>query len=93
MDRLELIAAIATYTLLAFFAGWFASRLIHNMTRGSASDPGPMRELSNQLDAANHRLELAQQEAADREQAYIDQIAELDQNYADLLEQYRELQG
>lgn len=52
MDRNQFIIATAVVLFAAFVLGWFASWLIHRLTRPTRSDLSEMERLTRQLHAA-----------------------------------------
>ncbi|MBV0891900.1 hypothetical protein KTN05_08560 [Paracoccus sp. Z118] len=52
MDRNQFIIATAVVLFAAFVLGWFASWLIHRLTRPTRSDLSGMERLTRQLHAA-----------------------------------------
>ncbi|TQS71418.1 hypothetical protein ERN12_10315 [Rhodobacteraceae bacterium] len=62
MDRTEFILATAFILFLAFCLGWFASWLIHRLTRVSQADMGELERMAQAL----HEAEEARDEALDQ---------------------------
>jgi uncharacterized coiled-coil DUF342 family protein len=64
MNRTEFIVATAIVLLIAFLLGWFASWLVHRVTRVSKEDMGEIDQMAQALHDA--------EEMRDRALAYIE---------------------
>ncbi|MBM9593352.1 hypothetical protein [Roseitranquillus sediminis] len=52
MDRNEFIVATSAILFIAFLLGWFASWLIHRLTRASEADIGELERMAHALHEA-----------------------------------------
>ncbi len=67
MDRNTFIIATAVLLFLAFILGWFASWLIHRMTRATKADMGELERLAQSLHDAEEARDQAVMELETRE--------------------------
>ena len=59
MDRTEFVAATAVILFVAFVLGWFASWLVHRLTRGSKAEIGELDRMAQALHEAEEARDLA----------------------------------
>jgi len=71
MDRQQFVIVTAVTLFAAFLMGWFASWLVHRLTRGTRADRHALAALSQQLHEA--------------EEARAAAVAEMERREADLL--------
>lgn len=64
MDRNQFIIATAVALFAAFLLGWFASWLIHRLTRATRAELGELDRLSRQLHAAEQARTTAEADRA-----------------------------
>lgn len=67
MNRPEFIFATALILLVFFFLGWFASWLIHRLTRVSRADMGELEQMAQALHEAEETRDRAVAYAESRE--------------------------
>lgn len=67
MNRPEFIFATALILLVFFFLGWFASWLIHRLTRVSQADMGELEQMAQALHEAEETRDHAVAYAESRE--------------------------
>ena len=59
MNRTEFVIATAIILFLAFCLGWFASWLIHRLTRVTAADMGELEQMAQALHEAEEQRDQA----------------------------------
>ena len=69
MDRNQFIIATAVALFTAFILGWFASWLIHRLTRATSAELAELGRLAQQLHATTEARDAARQEAMAREES------------------------
>ncbi|QRZ13514.1 hypothetical protein JWJ88_02285 [Paracoccus methylovorus] len=67
MNRTEFIIATAIILFAAFMLGWFASWLIHRLSRVSRADMGELESMAQQLHEAEEARDRAVDELESRE--------------------------
>ncbi|SMO38593.1 hypothetical protein [Paracoccus laeviglucosivorans] len=67
MDRNEFIIATAIILFAAFILGWFASWLIHRLSRVTRADMGELEKMAQQLHDAEEARDKAVTELEERE--------------------------
>lgn len=67
MNRTEFIIATAIILFAAFMLGWFASWLIHRLSRVSRADMGELESMAQQLHEAEEARDRAVDELETRE--------------------------
>ena len=67
MDRQQFIVATAVTLFAAFVMGWFASWLVHRLTRATRADMGALDSLAQQLHDAEEARDAAIAELETRE--------------------------
>ena len=81
MNRTEFIIATAVVLFTAFVLGWFASWLIHRLTRVTRAEMGELEHMAQQLHAAEEARDSAIAQLETRE---AELIARLSQTATDL---------
>mgnify|MGYP000076516714 CR=1 FL=1 len=79
MDRNQFIIATAVALFTAFILGWFASWLIHRLTRATSAELAELGRLAQQLHATTEARDAAQADlsaAETRRQSLQDELAE-----------------
>ena len=76
MNRTEFVFATAIILLLAFCLGWFASWLIHRLTRVTAADMGELEQMAQALHEAEEGRDQALAYLESREGALGNQLAQ-----------------
>ena len=93
MNRTELIAATAVVLFVAFLLGWFASWLVHRVTRVTQADMGELDRMAQAL----HRAEEARDEAIvylqQREAELTNQLAQSEAELKATMDGLREARG
>lgn len=74
MNRTEFVFATAIILFLAFCLGWFASWLIHRLTRVTAADMGELEQMAQALHEAEETRDQAIAYAEQREAELLNQI-------------------
>ena len=74
MNRTEFVFATAIILLLAFCLGWFASWLIHRLTRVTAADMGELEQMAQALHEAEEQRDQAVAYVESREAELVNQI-------------------
>ena len=74
MNRPEFIFATALILLVFFFLGWFASWLIHRLTRVSRADMGELEQMAQALHEAEETRDQALIYFENREAELVNQI-------------------
>lgn len=74
MNRTEFIVVTAIILFVAFMLGWFASWLIHRMTRASQADLGELDRMAQQLHEAEEERDRAVDWAREREAEMTNQL-------------------
>ena len=74
MNRTEFVIATAIILLLAFCLGWFASWLIHRLTRVTAADMGELEQMAQALHEAEEQRDQAVAYVESREAELTNQI-------------------
>lgn len=74
MNRTEFVFATAIILLLAFCLGWFASWLIHRLTRVTAADMGELEQMAQALHEAEEQRDQAVAYVESREAELTNQI-------------------
>ena len=82
MNRTEFIVATAIILFAAFMLGWFASWLIHRLSRVTRAEMGELESMAQQLHEAEETRDRAISELEERE---ADLVAKLSTAEADLL--------
>ncbi|AXC49144.1 hypothetical protein DRW48_05115 [Paracoccus suum] len=75
MDRQQFIVATAVTLFVAFLLGWFASWLIHRMTRATRADLNELESMAQQLHDAEEARDNAVAELEEREAALSTRLA------------------
>lgn len=75
MDRQQFIVATAVTLFAAFLLGWFASWLIHRMTRATRADLNELESLAQQLHDAEEARDTAVAELEEREASLATRLA------------------
>lgn len=76
MNRQEFILATAVILFAAFVLGWFASWLVHRLTRPTRADMGQLEEMAQQLHEAEEARDTAVAELETREAELSQKLAE-----------------
>ncbi|TYB88454.1 hypothetical protein [Oceaniovalibus sp. ACAM 378] len=76
MNRTEFIIATAIILFVAFSLGWFASWLVHKLTRVSQSDIGELDTMAQQLHEAEETRDEAIRYVHAREAELTNQLAQ-----------------
>ncbi len=76
MNRTEFVFATAIILFLAFCLGWFASWLIHRLTRVTAADMGELEQMAQALHEAEETRDQAITYAEEREAELLSQISQ-----------------
>ncbi|MDO5621163.1 MAG: hypothetical protein Q4G24_06810 [Paracoccus sp. (in: a-proteobacteria)] len=76
MNRQEFILATAVILFAAFVLGWFASWLVHRLTRPTRADMGELEEMAQQLHEAEEARDAAVAELETREAELSQKLAE-----------------
>ncbi|WP_102107835.1 hypothetical protein [Oceaniglobus roseus] len=76
MNRTEFIIATAIVLFVAFMLGWFASWLVHRLSRVSQSDIGELDNLAQQLHEAEQTRDEAIAYVQSREAEMNNQLAQ-----------------
>lgn len=96
MTRNEFIIATAIILFAAFILGWFASWLIHRLSRATRADIGELESMAQQLHDAEEARDSAVQALEDREADLVDRLgaaeAELKSAQDDLAEARAEIE-
>ncbi|ADE84154.1 cation:proton antiporter [Rhodobacter capsulatus] len=74
MNRTEFVIATAIILFLAFCLGWFASWLIHRLTRVTAADMGELEQMAQALHEAEEQRDQAVAYVESREAELTNQI-------------------
>lgn len=74
MTRNEFIIATAIILFAAFILGWFASWLIHRLSRVTRADIGALESMAQQLHDAEEARDSAVQALEDREADLVDKL-------------------
>jgi len=74
MNRTEFVVATAIILFLAFCLGWFASWLIHRLTRVSQADMGELEQMAQALHDAEETRDQAIAYVEAREAELVNQI-------------------
>jgi len=74
MNRTEFVTATAIILFLAFCLGWFASWLIHRLTRVSQADMGELEQMAQALHEAEETRDEALIYAQTREAELANQL-------------------
>lgn len=81
MNRTEFIVATAIILFAAFLLGWFASWLIHRLSRVTRAEMGELESMAQQLHEAEEARDRAVAELEERE---ADLVAKLSTSEAEL---------
>lgn len=76
MNRTEFVIATAIILFLAFCLGWFASWLIHRLTRVSQADMGELEQMAQALHDAEETRDQAIAYVEAREAELLNQISQ-----------------
>lgn len=76
MNRTEFVFATAVILFLAFCLGWFASWLIHRLTRVTRADMGELEQMAQALHEAEETRDEALRFLETREGELMNQIAQ-----------------
>lgn len=76
MNRTEFVIATAIILFLAFCLGWFASWLIHRLTRVSQADMGELEQMAQALHDAEETRDQAIAYVEAREAELVNQISQ-----------------
>ncbi|MFT4014173.1 MAG: hypothetical protein QM682_12385 [Paracoccus sp. (in: a-proteobacteria)] len=74
MNRNEFIIATAIILFAAFLLGWFASWLIHRLSRVTRAEIGELESMAQQLHDAEEARDKAVQELEEREAELVDKL-------------------
>jgi septal ring factor EnvC (AmiA/AmiB activator) len=74
LNRTEFVIATAIILFLAFCLGWFASWLIHRLTRVTAADMGELEQMAQALHEAEEVRDQAIAYIESREAELVNQI-------------------
>ena len=76
MDRTEFIVATAIILLVAFSLGWFASWLLHRLTRVTEADIGELDRMAQALHEAEELRDQAMTYIEDREAELVNRLTQ-----------------
>jgi septal ring factor EnvC (AmiA/AmiB activator) len=76
MDRTTFVIATAIILIVAFTLGWFASWLIHRLTRVTRADMGELEQMAQSLHEAEEMREQAITYIEQRESELTNQISQ-----------------
>ena len=76
MDRTTFVIATAIILIVAFTLGWFASWLIHRLTRVTRADMGELEQMAQSLHEAEEMREQAITYIEQREAELTNQISQ-----------------
>lgn len=74
MDRNQLVIVTAIILFAAFVLGWFASWLIHRLTRPTRADMGELERMAQQMHEAEEARDEAIARLEERETALMRQL-------------------
>ncbi len=74
MSRTEFIITTALVLLVAFLVGWFASWLVHRMSRTSTADVGQLVQMADALQEAEETRDQAVTYMNEREEELMGQL-------------------
>ncbi|MDT0681592.1 hypothetical protein RM543_02755 [Roseicyclus sp. F158] len=93
MNRTEFIATTAVVLFIAFILGWFASWLVHRLTRVTQSDMGELDKMAQELHEAEETRDQAITYMQQREAELSGQLAQSDAELRAAMEGLREARG
>lgn len=76
MNRTEFVIATAIILIVAFTLGWFASWLLHRLTRVTRADMGELEQMAQSLHEAEEMRDQAITYIEQREAELINQISQ-----------------
>jgi septal ring factor EnvC (AmiA/AmiB activator) len=76
MNRTEFVFATATILFISFCLGWFASWLIHRLTRVTRADMGELEQMAQALHEAEEARDEAITYVESRETELVNQITQ-----------------
>lgn len=82
MNRNEFIIATAIILFAAFILGWFASWLIHRLSRVTRADMGELESMAQQLHDAEEARDKAVTELEEREADLVAKLGTAESNCA-----------
>lgn len=75
MTRTEFIIATAIILFIAFILGWFASWLIHRLSRVTRAEMGELESMAQQLHEAEETRDRAVSELEEREAELVSRLS------------------
>lgn len=93
MNRTEFIVATAIILFAAFMLGWFASWLIHRLSRVTRAEMGELENMAQQLHDAEEARDLAISELEEREADLVTKLSTAEAELRAARDELRESQA
>ena len=93
MNRTEFIIATAIILFAAFMLGWFASWLIHRLSRVTRAEMGELENMAQQLHDAEEARDLAISELEEREADLVTKLSTAEAELRAARDELRESQA
>ena len=93
MNRTEFIVATAIILFAAFMLGWFASWLIHRLSRVTRAEMGELENMAQQLHDAEEARDLAVSELEEREADLVTKLSTAEAELRAARDELRESQA